>query len=144
MTIPKDKELIDLAHEHWSDNRQISPRNLQQDPRFTDPEKTRVSNSSSLASYLGVRWDSVPFNQHLMEYQIRQGWLHAPLMRNESFCWKGGCSGGHLIFLFVTCIKSMNYYTPVNSHSNGKSLLSIGNTSSKGPFSIAMLVYQRV
>ena len=28
------------------------------------------------------------------------------------------------------------------SHSNGKSPFSIGNTSSKGPFSIAMLVYR--
>ena len=41
------------------------PRNLQRsDPRFTDPEKTWVSNSSSLATYfnLGVCWDSFPFN----------------------------------------------------------------------------------
>ena len=35
-------------------------------------------------------------------------------------------------------------YPPVNKHSNGKSPFSIGNTSSKGLFSIAMLVYQRV
>ena len=35
-------------------------------------------------------------------------------------------------------------YTPVNKRSNGKSPFSIGNTSSKGLFSIAMLVYQRV
>ena len=35
-------------------------------------------------------------------------------------------------------------YTPVIKHSNGKSPFSIGNTSSKGSFSIAMLVYQRV
>ena len=33
---------------------------------------------------------------------------------------------------------------PVNQHSNGISPCSIGNTSSKGPFSIAMLVYQGV
>ena len=36
------------------------------------------------------------------------------------------------------------YYTPVIKHSNGKSPFSIGNTSSKGSFSIAMLDYQRV
>ena len=35
-------------------------------------------------------------------------------------------------------------YPPVNKHSNGKSPFSIGNTSTKGPFSIAMLVYQSV
>ena len=35
-------------------------------------------------------------------------------------------------------------YTQVIKHSNGKSPFSIGNTSSKGSFSIAMLVYQRV
>ena len=32
----------------------------------------------------------------------------------------------------------------VNKHGNGLSLVSIGNTSSEGPFSMAMLVYQRV
>ena len=37
-----------------------------------------------------------------------------------------------------------NLYTPVIKHSNGKSPVSIGNTSSKGSFSIAMLDYQRV
>ena len=38
------------------------PRNPQRsDPRFTDPEKTWVSNSSSKLLN-GVRWDSVPFN----------------------------------------------------------------------------------
>ena len=35
-------------------------------------------------------------------------------------------------------------YPPVNKHSNGKSPFSMGNTFSKGLFSIAMLVYQRV
>ena len=35
-------------------------------------------------------------------------------------------------------------YPPVNYHSYGKSPFSIGNTSSKGPFSIAMLVYRSV
>ena len=35
-------------------------------------------------------------------------------------------------------------YTPVIKHSNGKSPFSIGNTSSKGSFSIAMFDYQRV
>ena len=35
-------------------------------------------------------------------------------------------------------------YTPVIKHSNGKSPFSIGNTSSKGPFSIAMLDYRSV
>ena len=29
-------------------------------------------------------------------------------------------------------------------HGNGKSPFSVGNTSSEGPFSIAMLVYQKV
>ena len=47
----------------------------------------------------------------------------------------------------ITCqsrAKSWEIYPPVNKHSNGKSPFSIGNTSSKGLFSIAMLVYQRV
>ena len=35
-------------------------------------------------------------------------------------------------------------YTPVIKHSNGKSRFSIGNTSSKAPFSIAMLDYRSV
>ena len=35
-------------------------------------------------------------------------------------------------------------YTPVNEHGNAISPFLIGNTSSNGPFSIAMLVYQRV
>ena len=34
--------------------------------------------------------------------------------------------------------------TPVIKHSNGKSPFSIGNTSSKAPFSIAMLDYRSV
>ena len=34
-----------------------------------------------------------------------------------------------------------NLYPPVNKHSNGKSPFSIGNTSSKGSFPIAMLEY---
>ena len=38
---------------------------------------------------------------------------------------------------------SKSRYPPVNKRSNGKSPFSIGNTSSKGLFSIAMLVYQR-
>ena len=38
----------------------------------------------------------------------------------------------------------ISVYPPVNKHSNGKSPFSIGNTSSKGLFSTAMLVYQRV
>ena len=40
--------------------------------------------------------------------------------------------------------KEGNIYTPVIKHSNGNSPFSIGNTSSKGSFSIAMLDYQRV
>ena len=35
-------------------------------------------------------------------------------------------------------------YPPVNKHGNGKSPSSIGNTSSNGGFSIAMLVYLSV
>ena len=35
-------------------------------------------------------------------------------------------------------------YPPVNKHSNGKSPFSIGNASSNGGFSIAMLDYRRV
>ena len=40
--------------------------------------------------------------------------------------------------------KSIFCYPPVNKHSNGKSPSWIGNTSSNGGFSIAMLDYQRV
>ena len=39
---------------------------------------------------------------------------------------------------------SLGSYTPVIKHSNGKSPFSIGNTSSKGPFPIAMLDYRSV
>ena len=48
---------------HFVDPSQ-NPRNLQQDLRFTDPEKTWVSKSSQLDRNLlnRVRWDSVPFN----------------------------------------------------------------------------------
>ena len=35
-------------------------------------------------------------------------------------------------------------YPPVNEHGNGNSPFPIGNTSSNGGFSIAMLVYRRV
>ena len=35
-------------------------------------------------------------------------------------------------------------YSPVNQHGNGKSPILIGDTSSKGPFSIAILVYWSV
>ena len=38
----------------------------------------------------------------------------------------------------------MVVYPLVNEHSNGISPFLIGNTSSIGPFSIAMFVYQRV
>ncbi len=55
------------------------PRNLQQDPRFTDPEKTWVSNSSIVTS-LGVRWDSVPI-QFFME---NAGWLNCS---SPCFTW---------------------------------------------------------
>ena len=48
---------------------------------------------------------------------------------------------GHRIrrfFLHWAC------YPLVNQHSNGTSPFSIGNTSSKGPFSMSILVYRRV
>ena len=38
----------------------------------------------------------------------------------------------------------LSYYPPVNKHSNGKSPFLIGNTSSNGGFSIAMLDYWSV
>ena len=41
-------------------------------------------------------------------------------------------------------LKNNSGYTPVIKHSNGKSPFSIGNTSSKGPFPIAMLDYRSV
>ena len=41
-------------------------------------------------------------------------------------------------------LKAELYYPPVNKHSNGKSPSWIGNTSSNGGFSIAMLDYRRV
>ena len=40
--------------------------------------------------------------------------------------------------------RGLGGYPLVNEHSNGKSPFSIGNTSSEGSFSIAMLVYLRV
>ena len=40
--------------------------------------------------------------------------------------------------------KSQGSYPPVNKHSNGKSPSWIGNTSSNGGFSIAMLDYRRL
>ena len=53
-----------------------NPRNLQQDPRSTDPEKTRVSNSLD-HNFLGrVRWDSVPFNFWWNQrFLLVDGWL---------------------------------------------------------------------
>ena len=42
-------------------------------------------------------------------------------------------------FFFWKRLRSTNGYTPVIKHSNGISPFLIGNTSSKGPFSIAML-----
>ena len=41
-------------------------------------------------------------------------------------------------------LRSQLVYTPVIKHSNGKSPFSIGNTSSKGPSSIAMLDYRSI
>ena len=38
----------------------LKPRNLQQDPRFTDPKQPEYL--IALSPDLGVRWDSVPFN----------------------------------------------------------------------------------
>ena len=68
-----------------------------------------------------------------------------------------GESGEFVLRIFRSrirpCLKSRKFqvgeltdqiYTSVIKHSNGKSPFSIGNTSSKGSFSIAMLVYQRV
>ena len=46
-------------------------------------------------------------------------------------------------FQMIKAIISIKYPL-VNWHSNGISPFSIGNTSSKGPFSIAMLVYRSV
>ena len=51
---------------------------------------------------------------------------------------------GYLLYIYIYCIREYATYTPVIKHSNGKYPFSIGNTSSKGSFSIAMLVYQRV
>ena len=50
---------------------------------------------------------------------------------------------GQFLCFDVFSNKSFNY-TPVIKHSNGKSPFSIGNTSSKGPFPIAMLDYRSV
>ncbi len=41
-----------------------------------------------------------------------------------------------------TCTGSRSRYPLVNQHSNGTSPFPIGNTSSKGPFSIAILDYR--
>ena len=47
-------------------------------------------------------------------------------------------------FWYFTILDIFASYPLVNWHSNGISPFLIGNTSSKGPFSIAMLVYRRV
>ena len=52
-----------------------------------------------------------------------------------------------MIFILTNIFKrleSKQTYPPVNKHSNGKSPSWIGNTSSNGGFSIAMLDYRRV
>ena len=69
--------------------------------------------------------------------------IHHPLGFKDgtptSRCW---CILGIISSLELSGV--MGIYTPVIKHSNGKSPFSIGNTSSKGSFSIAMLDYQRV
>ena len=63
----------------------------------------------------------------------------------KTFWWKGFFGAKFLwIFSVEKWTRSCFFYTPVIKHSNGKSTFSIGNTSSKGPFSIAMLDYRRV
>ena len=50
---------------------------------------------------------------------------------------------GYFLVLLVN-LMNLYIYPPVNKHSNGNSPSWIGNTSSNGGFSIAMLVYRRV
>ena len=65
------------------------------------------------------------------------GWAYTGLM--EAQC------PGHFFTKRAKCHIFVEVcYTPVIKHSHGKSPFSIGNTSSKGSFSIAMLDYQRV
>ena len=63
------------------------PRNLQQDPRFTDPEKTWVSTSSIATSFFGVRWDSVPWK--IFDGKVDQtGFGKSRLVNLEFWVWE--------------------------------------------------------
>ena len=74
--------------------------------------------------------------------------------RSKETCWKFGLSaktspfnGGESMqfrLLRVHARLRMLITPWQKKHSHGKSSFSIGNTSSKGPFSIAMLVYRMV
>ena len=74
----------------------------------------------------GFRWERDLFSHIFLLSSIQM----------NSACWN--------IRSLSKMILMVYNYTPVIKHSNGKSPFSIGNTSSKGSFSIAMLDYQRV
>ena len=57
---------------------------------------------------------------------------------------QSGYVGSSVVFHNGDAVPTGSMYPPVIKHSNGKAPFSIGNTSSKGSFSIAMLDYQRV
>ena len=102
--------------------------------------------------------DFPSYIQHMHEYAahvsfVYGGSLHQLVSRLlVSSAWKKmekneAFSGlvGYFLVLLVNLMNLYIYiYPPVNKHSNGKSPSWIGNTSSNGGFSIAMLVYRRV
>ena len=72
------------------------------------------------------------------------------MVRSKSYYWGSDLEFsislliGELFRAFPNLPKSQGSYPPVNKHSNGKSPSWIGNTSSNGGFSIAMLDYRRL
>ena len=80
------------------------------------------------------------FSQVWMRMETRGPRRHPIIVPSEDCFVKpeGGKTGKTI------CQSTKSIYPPVNKHSNGTSPFSIGNTSSNGGFSIAMLDYRRV
>ena len=86
------------------------------------------------------------FYFYLVRDMLFQNMFHFAEIFQKSICL---CSSGNLSDVFVGHrIRRFSWhwacYPLVNWHSHGKSPFSMGNTSSKGPFSISILVYRRV
>ena len=104
--------------------------------------KCRVIKAVPLLIHVSTGWAIILLWPGIFLYFPQKNTQHQPPKSNKMESWSNAIFG---LFGWMCChLTYLKTYPPVNKHSNGKSPCSIGNTSSKGGFPIAMLDYRRV